>query len=292
MIKSGDSLTQIARRFNTTVETIVDANVICNPGVIFEGQLLIVPEPNLELPLAGGSPYYIVKPGDTLYCLSQQFEAPIDVLVKNNSLRSPMNLHAWSEVLVIPEQPEALELKRSWESTPGRDCSITEAERHDIYYLGTFRWQALGRRALPFLIGFLDSRCDEVRYYAALALGRIGLNGPAMEALRKRTSDSSPMVASMAQLALTRIELVGEGYRRTHLLTTTERLYSDIGVGNPTFTDLPEGTPVTVLQWMIPSPTGMEGPKGGIQIYDYVEVLETGQKGFLARAGDAEIRLV
>lgn len=55
-IQPSNTLSEIAMRFNTTVRSILDANVICNPNLIFAGQLLIIPEPGLQLPKAGGGP--------------------------------------------------------------------------------------------------------------------------------------------------------------------------------------------------------------------------------------------
>ncbi len=43
VVVSGDTLSDIARRFDTTVEAIVEANNIANPDVIEVGQELVIP---------------------------------------------------------------------------------------------------------------------------------------------------------------------------------------------------------------------------------------------------------
>ncbi len=43
VVESGDTLTDIARRFDTTVEALVDANDIADPDVIDIGQELVIP---------------------------------------------------------------------------------------------------------------------------------------------------------------------------------------------------------------------------------------------------------
>lgn len=58
-VKSGDSLDSIARKFNVTVKDILNANVICNPNLIFTGQILVIPKKGVELPTSGGNPYIL-----------------------------------------------------------------------------------------------------------------------------------------------------------------------------------------------------------------------------------------
>ena len=51
-VQSGDNLTKIARRYNTTVENLVKANGIKNPNLIITGQSLVVPDSNTASPAA------------------------------------------------------------------------------------------------------------------------------------------------------------------------------------------------------------------------------------------------
>lgn len=43
VVQPGDTLSKIARQFNTTVQAIVQANNIANPNLIFVGQVLLIP---------------------------------------------------------------------------------------------------------------------------------------------------------------------------------------------------------------------------------------------------------
>ncbi|HLV10322.1 MAG TPA: LysM peptidoglycan-binding domain-containing protein [Halanaerobiales bacterium] len=45
-VRAGDTLFQIAQRYNTTVNTLVRLNNIADPDIIFPGRILIVPNSN------------------------------------------------------------------------------------------------------------------------------------------------------------------------------------------------------------------------------------------------------
>lgn len=69
IIEKGDTLTSIAKKYNTTVENLVKLNNIANPDLIYTGQLLRVPAISYE----GMEIYYEVKAGDTLWAISQKY---------------------------------------------------------------------------------------------------------------------------------------------------------------------------------------------------------------------------
>ncbi len=292
-VQPGDTLWNIARRFNTTVSAILDANVICNPNLIFTGQPLIIPRPGLELPTAGAGPYYVVLPGDSLYCLARQLGTTVAVLAGINSLANPDLIYSGSELLIIPDTvPDPVTLKAEWESTGGFPCEeIPEFTIYGIYYLGTFRWASLGRRALPYLLDLLNHSCYIVRLYTLEALGRIGRNSQVTVALTPLLNDPNPSVAKQAAFTLRRISLVQSYGKRVHLLTTNNELITNLNTGTPVV-PIPEGTEIVVLRWHIPSPTGEEGPRGGIQIYDRVQVVNTGQIGYLPRFGLEQLTFI
>lgn len=289
-VQPGDTLFRIARRFGTTVDAILAANVICNPDLIFIGEALIIPEPGLELPKAGGGPYYVVLPKDTLWCLARQFNTTIEVLAAINQIPNPDLIFADSELLIGPEVPDPQQLKETWESTAAQFCNqLNPLQIHGIYYIGSFQWEALGRRAIPFLLQLLNNPCDVVRFYTVISFGRLGLDQQVKAALRGVLGD--PAVAGMAELALRRIELVSEGKERVHLVISDTELLDQPAL-DAVSTPLPESTEVTALRWHIPSPTGEEGPRGGIQLFDQVRVVSTGKTGFLPRVGFDEILLI
>ncbi|MDT3700411.1 MAG: LysM peptidoglycan-binding domain-containing protein [Thermincola sp.] len=289
-VQPGDTLYEIATRFGVTVEDLLKANVICNPNLIFIDQPLIIPTPGLELPKAGGGPYYVVLPGDTLYCLAGQFNTTIQVLAAINQMFNPNILFSGVELLIGPEIPDANELRTAWVNA-GRQCdTLNSLQIHNIFYIGSFQWTALGRTAVPCLLDLLKNTCETVRLYAVISLGRLALNRTVRTALRKSLNDTNT-VAAMAELALRRIDLAARGQKRVHL-TTAETYLAVEPFLNSTAALLPQGTEVIVTRWNIPSPTGEEMPPGGLAEWDQVQVVSTGQTGFLLRVGYGEIEMI
>ena len=292
-VQSGDSLYNIAIRFNVTIQDILDSNVICNPNLIFIEQLLIIPEVNLDLPKSGGHPYYIVRYGDSLYCIATQFNTSVKALAEGNGIKNPNLIYPETELLIAYEKPNAVELFNAWKSTGDKYCGqMSSLQIHGIYYIGTFMWQALGNDAISYLIELLSHPCAEVRFFAVLSMGRIVYGDRVISSLNQMLKDPDENVANIAALALKRIRLVKNIGRRVHVtLGNNNKLLLNPIYTSP-FIVLPEGTLIITLTWGIPSPTGEEGPIGDIQIYDYVQVLSTGQVGFLPRLGYNDIVMI
>lgn len=99
IVQPGDTLYSIARKYNTTVEAISQANGIVNPWYIHVGQKLIIPQGGSSS-LPGGNTY-VVQPGDTLYSIAARFGKSVwDIIVANN-LSDPHWISV-GQVLIIP----------------------------------------------------------------------------------------------------------------------------------------------------------------------------------------------
>ncbi|MCB0114078.1 MAG: LysM peptidoglycan-binding domain-containing protein [Caldilineaceae bacterium] len=72
IVKPGDTLSGLARRYNTTVQAIARANGISNTSYIWVGQRLIMPTGYAYPPSVYGF-YYTVKPGDTLSSIAKWY---------------------------------------------------------------------------------------------------------------------------------------------------------------------------------------------------------------------------
>lgn len=289
-VQLNDTLATIAMKFGTTVQAIVNANVICNPSIILVGQPLIIPEHNLELPKAGSGPYYIVQPGDTLNCISRQTGISLKTLAKINQIQNPNMFYIGRELLLVPpstDDPEQLKLQ--WEKSPDKDCIVYGFTEHGVFYLGSFQWAAFGDRAIEPLLELLNNPCETVRRYAVISLGRLALNGRVKKALIPLLKEKA--ISDLVKIVIRRIDLRSMGLERVHV-NMTDNMLLKLPKSSSSSVKLPKGSEIVVLKWFIPSPTGEEGPIGGIEIYDYVQVLNTGQTGFIPRFGRSAITFI
>lgn len=99
-VRKGETLSQIARNYNTTVEELVSLNGIPNPNLIYINQLLKVPtkvtgENNNYIE-------YVVRRGDTLSKLAIEFGTTVNTLVILNNI-SNQNLIYVGQRIQIPK---------------------------------------------------------------------------------------------------------------------------------------------------------------------------------------------
>ncbi|MFB2348483.1 LysM peptidoglycan-binding domain-containing protein [Priestia megaterium] len=289
VVKVHDTLLGIAKRYGTTVELIMESNVICNPNYIYIGQPLIIPEPNLLLLKSGGIPYYVVNYGDTLLCLAKQFSQSIESLITANKLQNSNQLYPGMELLVNynpPANPE--ELFETWDKTVLN--SLTFLQFIGIYFMNTFTWEALGENATPYLAKLLNHENSQVRYYTVLSLGRIGTGKGTFKALQRALKDNDNLVVATAKLALKRYQLISRWTKRIHIVTEETKLLNKPSLSASSI-PITSGTPIIVLTWRIPDPVdeGWSTVNYNPPIYDLIKIVETGQTGYLPRGSHYEV---
>lgn len=114
VVAPGDFLASIARRFNTTVTAIAQANGITNINIIYVGQRLNIPTggtvPPTQIPPTGVPPTaappaqsstYTVQPGDTLARIAARFNTTVAAIAQANGITNP-NLIYVGQRLTIP----------------------------------------------------------------------------------------------------------------------------------------------------------------------------------------------
>lgn len=105
IIKSGDTLSAIAKKYKTTVEAIMKANGLADENKIIDGNKLIIPisnnSNNSNNPNTIVSAKYKVKSGDSLSVIAKKYKVSIQQLMKLNNIKNK-NFIKQGMTLLIP----------------------------------------------------------------------------------------------------------------------------------------------------------------------------------------------
>ena len=99
-VRSGDTLSEIAKRYGTTVSAIANLNGISNPNLIYVGQALQIPKSGAGSS-SGGTITYKVKSGDTLSEIAKRYGTTVSAIANLNGILDP-NLIYVGQLLRIP----------------------------------------------------------------------------------------------------------------------------------------------------------------------------------------------
>ena len=104
-VKNGDSLWNIANKYNVSVNDIVDYNNL-GTTLLQIGQQLLIPNITKETPTENDETgiTYIVKSGDSLWSIAKRYNITVDELKEINNLNN--NLLSIGQELIIPETNE------------------------------------------------------------------------------------------------------------------------------------------------------------------------------------------
>ncbi len=102
-VQRGDTLSSIARRYNTTVEAILRANNIANPNYIYVGQRLLIPKAGEESPPPPGGEgrVHVVRPGENLFRIALRYGVTIEEIARANNIVNPRYIYV-GQKLTIP----------------------------------------------------------------------------------------------------------------------------------------------------------------------------------------------
>lgn len=97
IVQSGDSLSSIASKFNTTTGELAQLNDISNSNLIYPGEILKIPSvkrgPSNSISNKQYIKTYIVKAGDTLYGIAKMFHTTVEDLIELNGLSNANSIY-------------------------------------------------------------------------------------------------------------------------------------------------------------------------------------------------------
>ena len=82
IVRSGDTVYQISRRYDTSIRSIIDANNLRAPYVLKNGERLTLPPPR----------FHTVRDGETIYGISRRYNLAMNQLVRSNGIKPPYHI--------------------------------------------------------------------------------------------------------------------------------------------------------------------------------------------------------
>ena len=123
-VQRGDTLSEIAARFGTTVNELVRLNNIADRDLIYPGQVLILRENGSVTPPSGATTYTVQR-NDNLTEIAARFGTTVAELVRLNNIANP-NLIYPGQVLIIRESGGSTPPSGAVTYTVQRNDNLTE----------------------------------------------------------------------------------------------------------------------------------------------------------------------
>ncbi len=151
-IRSGDTLSGIARRYGVRVDEIQRLNRLQDSRIRIGGFLLIPngePEQTVAEPTADGPRYHRVRPGDTLWAIARQYQLDYRKLAAVNGLTADSTLRPGQQLRLNEEPKGRSDRTLSYKVRPG-DSLYVIARRFGVDITDLKRWNRIdGSRLQP-----------------------------------------------------------------------------------------------------------------------------------------------
>jgi len=136
VVQPGQTITSIARKYNTTAAAITGANQLPNPNQLVVGQALVIP-------ILGS--YYTVQSGDTLYTIGKKYGIDYSALAKYNGISPYQQLKVGQRLYIPAGKKRSIEVNAYAEPiggkvSPALEMSVRNAAPH-LTYLAPFSFQ-------------------------------------------------------------------------------------------------------------------------------------------------------
>lgn len=98
VVRSGDTLSKIARSYRISAQEIADANQISDPNRLVIGQTFVIPTRER---------YHLVQPGESLWLISRRYKVPVEEIIRINKIQNPNSITAGLR-LTLPQKPKQI----------------------------------------------------------------------------------------------------------------------------------------------------------------------------------------
>lgn len=146
VVRPGETVWSIARRYGMTVEQVAEANGLSDPDRLVVGQALVIP-------VDGNN--HLVAPGETLWMIAMRYGVSVEQLMELNGIDDPANVPIGT-VLRLPRPPKRTILVNAYlqVTAPDRDLPIIREAAPDLTYVSFFQYRTL---ATGELVGMNDA---------------------------------------------------------------------------------------------------------------------------------------
>ncbi len=144
-VKKGDNLYLISKKYNVTIQKLINFNNIDFPYKIYPNQKIFIPRERI----------HIVSKGETLYSISRKYKTDIFSIRKFNKLKNT-NIIEINQKLVIPENNKKISKKKKIKAKKidKKSKIVTKAKKEKnipkVNYKEKFAWPVKGKIILKF----------------------------------------------------------------------------------------------------------------------------------------------
>ncbi|MBD8004375.1 LysM peptidoglycan-binding domain-containing protein [Bacillus norwichensis] len=120
VVRSGETLAEIARRYGSNVSQIAASNELPDPNRLIIGQALVIPI---------AAQQHIVRSGETLWQIAQRYGVSLDAIIRLNQLANP-NMLELGTALVIPARVHTVQAGETlWQIAQRYGTTVQEIVR-------------------------------------------------------------------------------------------------------------------------------------------------------------------
>ena len=98
IVKKGDTLSGIAKKYNTTYQKLAKDNNIENPNLIYPNQKIIIKQETTDN--VPHETIYIVKKGDTLSGIAKKYNTTYQKIAKDNNIENPNLIYPNQKIII------------------------------------------------------------------------------------------------------------------------------------------------------------------------------------------------